>query len=83
MSLTDIEACGAWSVADELLLNFEIGRRDPLLAEDFMGLAVKVTAGAGPEDEIRASAIALGVAAMRIALGERLVTDGAGKGVTC
>lgn len=66
--LTEAEVLGSWSVADEMLLELEINRADPLLAADLLGLAAKVAAG-GAEDT-RRSAIALGVAAMRVALGE-------------
>lgn len=71
--LTEAEMLGAWSLADELLLELEMNRSDPLMAGDLIGLATKVAAPGGTAEDVRRSAITLGVAAMRVALGERVM----------
>ncbi len=73
--LTEADIAGVWSIADELLLQFEISRAEPLNADHFATLAARVTEATTPSDDMRRSAIALGVASMRIALGERFISD--------
>ena len=74
--LTEGEVLGAWSLADEMLLQLEIDRAEPLSAADFAQLAADVTQATASPEDVRKSAIALGVASMRIALGERFMADG-------
>jgi hypothetical protein len=87
-AFSESEACAAWSVADELLLHLEASRvmSEPLILGDLIGTAVKIAGergdGAPNPDDVRRHAIRLGVIAMRIAMGERLIVDIEAKG-TC
>lgn len=78
--MTEQEAAGAWSVADEMLLHLEAERasKSPMHLGDLIGAAVLAARNDGG-DVSRDYAIRLGVLAMRLAMGERLVFSEVGK----